>query len=68
MAIGGAQPNLSKFIIEELPIVKPNESLFVNIPLKSIIDNYETYTKQNQKLEELKDLLLARMTRVESEK
>lgn len=66
MAIGGAQPNLSKNLIEELPIVKPNESLFVNIPLKSIIDNYETYTKQNQKLEELKDLMLARMTRVES--
>ena len=64
MAIGGAQPNLSKNIIEELPIIKPNESLFVNFPLKSIIDNYETYTRQNQKLEELKDLLLAKMTRV----
>jgi type I restriction enzyme, S subunit len=66
MAIGGAQPNLSKNIIEELPIIKPNESLFVNFPLKSIIDNYETYTRQNQKLEELKDLLLAKMTRVEN--
>ena len=67
MAIGGAQPNLSKNLIEELPIVKPNENLFLNFPLKSIIDNYETYTRQNQKLTELKDLLLAKMTRVESE-
>ena len=65
MAIGGAQPNLSKNLIEELKIVKPNESLLVNFPLKSIIDNYETYTRQIQKLEELKDLLLAKMTRVE---
>ena len=64
MAIGGAQPNLSKFIIEELPIIKPNESLFVNFPLKRIIDSYENYTRQIQKLEELKGLLLARMTRV----
>lgn len=66
MAIGGAQPNLSKNLIEELPIVKPNESLLVNFPLKSIIDNNEAYTRQNQKLKELKDLLLAKMTRVEN--
>ena len=68
MAIGGAQPNLSKNLIEELKIVKPNESLLVNFPLKSIIDNYETYTRQIQKLEELKELLLAKMTKVELNK
>lgn len=66
MAIGGAQSNLSKNLIEELPIIKPKESLFVKFPLKIIIDNYETYTRQNQKLEELKDLLLSKMTRVEN--
>lgn len=68
MAIGGAQPNLSKNLIEELPIILPNESLLVNLPLKSIIDNNEAYTRLNQKLEEFKELLLAKMTRVESEK
>ena len=68
MAIGGAQPNLSKNLIEELKIVKHNESLLVNFPLKSIIDNYETYTRQIQKLEELKELLLAKMTKVELNK
>lgn len=68
MAIGGAQPNLSKNLIEELPIILPNESLLVNLPLKRIIDNNEAYTRQNQKLEELKELLLAKMTRVEIEK
>lgn len=67
MAIGGAQPNLSKNLIEELPIILPNESLLVNLPLKRIIDNNEAYTRQNQKLEELKELLLAKMTRVERE-
>lgn len=66
MAIGGAQPNLSKNLIEDLPIILPNESLLVNLPLKRIIDNNEAYTRQNQKLEELKELLLAKMTRVES--
>lgn len=68
MAIGGAQPNLSKNLIEELPIILPNESLLVNLPLKRIIDNNEAYTRQNQKLEELKELLLAKMTRVDSNK
>jgi type I restriction enzyme S subunit len=65
MAIGGAQPNLSKNLIEELSIIKPNERLFLNFPLKRIIDSYENYTRQNQKLKELMDLLLAKMTRVE---
>ena len=67
MAIGGAQPNLSKNLIEKLPILKPYESLFVDFPLKSIIDNFETYSRQNQKLLELTELLLAKMTKVETE-
>lgn len=67
MAIGGAQPNLSKNIIEELSIVLPNENIFRDFPLKAIIESLENYTRQNQKLEELKDLLLAKMTRVETE-
>ncbi len=66
MAIGGAQPNLSKNIIEELSIVLPNENIFRDFPLKAIIENLENFTRQNQKLEELKDSLLARMTRVEN--
>lgn len=66
MAIGGAQPNLSKNIIEELSIVLPNENIFRDFPLKAIIESLENYTRQTQKLEELKELLLAKMTRVES--
>lgn len=63
MANGGAQENLSKNIIEELPIILPNKNIFKNFPLKTIIENQENYTRQNQKLEELKELLLGRMVR-----
>ena len=66
MAIGGAQPNLSKNIIEELPIILPNDNIFRDFPLKIIIESLENYTRQTQKLEELKELLLAKMTRVEN--
>lgn len=39
MAIGGAQPNLSKNIIEELSLIKPSTKMFDNLPLKTIINN-----------------------------
>lgn len=66
MANGGAQANLSKYIIEELPIVSPNENLFINFPLRKLIDNMEVVVKQNKILSDLNDLLLAKMTKVES--
>jgi type I restriction enzyme, S subunit len=63
MAIGGAQPNLSKYIIEELLIILPKENIFKDFPLKIMIESLENYTRQSQKLEELKELLLGRMVR-----
>lgn len=66
MAIGGAQPNLSKFIIEELPIILPTENIFRDFPLKKIIDNMEVIVRQNKILQNLNELLLAKMTKVES--
>jgi type I restriction enzyme S subunit len=66
MAIGGAQPNLSKNIIEELSLIKPSTKMFDNLPLKTIINNMEVIVRQNKIINDLRELLLARMTKVES--
>lgn len=68
MANGGAQANLSKNIIEELPVVKPCENIFVNFPLRTIIENMETVVRQNKIINSLNELLLAKMTKLETEK
>lgn len=64
-AIGGAQENLSKDFIEKIEIPMPDEDKLNSTTLKSIIDNKEIYTRQNQKLSELKDLLLSKLATVE---
>ncbi|MFN5621746.1 MAG: restriction endonuclease subunit S [Flavobacteriales bacterium] len=60
-AIGGAQENLSKDFIEKIEIPLPNDTILNSHILKSIIDNKEVYTRQTQKLIELKDLLLSKL-------
>ena len=65
-SIGGAQENLSKDYVEKIPILKPNDALLENEGLKIIIDNKELVTKGNQKLTELKDLLLSKLATVEN--
>ncbi|NDP21453.1 MAG: restriction endonuclease subunit S [Paludibacter sp.] len=66
IAIGGAQPNLSKNIIEELRLIQPLGEVLNKHPFINIMNLKEDYTREIQKLEELKGLLLARMTKVES--
>jgi type I restriction enzyme S subunit len=66
-AIGGAQENLSKDFIEKIKLLKPNNNLISQSKLSFIINNKELYTRQNLKLDELSDLVLARMTKVERE-
>jgi type I restriction enzyme S subunit len=63
-ATGGAQENLNKNFIENIEILKPTDEILNSNHLKPIIDKKENFTRQNQKLTELKDLILARMTRV----
>ena len=60
-AIGGAQENLSKDFIEKIEIPIPNDGIQNSPILKTIVDNNEIYTRQNQKLTELKALLLSRL-------
>ncbi len=67
---GSSQPFISYDMLYEIQIIIPNEKIadefdyLVNKLFKEINLNLS----ESQKLEELKDLLLARMTRVESEK
>lgn len=63
-AIGGAQENLSKDFIEKIEIPIPNDEILNSPTLKTIVDNKEVYTRQNQKLTELKDLLLSRLATI----
>ena len=63
-AIGGAQENLSKDFIEKIEIPIPDDDKLNSPILKTIIDNKENYTRQNQKLTELKALLLSRLAKL----
>ena len=65
-AIGGAQENLSKDFIEKIEIPIPDYDKLNSPILKTIVDNKEVYTKQNQKLTELKELLLSKLATIEN--
>ena len=64
-SIGGAQENLSKDFVEKILILKPTDEILEMKGLKRITDNKEILTKENQKLSELKDLLLSKLARIE---
>ena len=63
-SIGGAQENLSKDYVEKIPILRPKKDLLESKGLKSIIDNKELKTLENQKLMELKALLLSKLATI----
>ncbi|NRA91800.1 MAG: restriction endonuclease subunit S, partial [Psychroserpens sp.] len=67
MAIGGAQPNLSKKIIETLQLLSPKDEILLIEDLSQIIDYREILTRENHTLLQIKDLFLSKMTRVEEE-
>ena len=64
--VGGVQGKLPMYNVESMPILIPEENLLHRF--NTIIDKIDKTTlnkiKENQKLEELKELLLAKMTRV----
>lgn len=65
IAIGGAQPNLSKNIIEEIKIISPKEEVLSTHPFREILKNKEMYTRENLALRQFYNLLLSKMTKVE---
>lgn len=66
--VGGVQGKLPMYNVESMPILIPDNDVLNRF--NSIIDKIDNITlikvKENQILEELKDLLLAKMTRVEN--
>jgi len=68
LANGGAQPNLSKAIIETLLICNPSVKILQESPLRTVIENLEIATRQNNIYKKIELLLFARMTNLELEK
>ena len=64
-AIGGAQPNLSKELIEKISIIKPTKDILLKTPFIEILNSRWKTSLESQKLKELQSLLLAKMTHVE---
>lgn len=69
-AEGSAQPQANATLLASFEINKPDESkiLKFNRIIEPFFDSIEIHHLENQKLEELKDLLLAKMTKVGTEK
>ena len=65
MANGGAQPNLSKAIIENLQIIKPVHNLFEKHPFVRIINYRESLSLECVHLQKLKFLLNSKMSKPE---
>ncbi len=67
IAIGGAQPNLSKNIIEELILLEPNREILEKHPFVEIMKLKESYTFEIKSLMDLQNIVFAKMTKVETE-
>ncbi|MFM2368242.1 MAG: hypothetical protein RL619_542 [Bacteroidota bacterium] len=68
MAVGSAQKNLYVPVLASMKIRVPDKKYLTRFYLdtNSLLESIKLKTKEIQKLEELKDLLLAKMTRVEN--
>ena len=66
LANGGAQPNLSKDLIENIRIIKPLKEHLNKHQFVKFINHSEVLERENQKLTELKDLLLSKLATVEN--
>jgi type I restriction enzyme S subunit len=64
LANGGAQPNLSKELIENIRIIRPDSKDISKHHFVKFINHSEFLERENQKLSELKDLLLSKLTTV----
>ncbi|WP_374504943.1 restriction endonuclease subunit S [Flavobacterium sp.] len=66
--VGSAVPSMTTNYLNNMKIIKPSEKILIKFDklIRRIFSQIDFKRNQNQKLEELKDLLLAKMTRVES--
>ncbi|MFY0712621.1 restriction endonuclease subunit S [Seonamhaeicola sp. NFXS20] len=65
VAIGGAQPNLSKEIIENIKLVIPEDKVMSKHPFVKIMKHRENLTIENNALTEFRIMLLSKMSKVE---
>ncbi len=67
--VGSAVPSMTTNYLNNMRIIKPSDNVLKEFDklIRKLFNQIEFKRNQNQKLEELKDLLLARMTKVESE-
>jgi len=67
--VGSAVPSMTTNYLNKMRIIKPLKSVLKGFDklIRELFNQINSRKHQNQKLEELKDLLLAKMTRVESE-
>ena len=66
LANGGAQPNLSKELIENIRILKPNSTVLNKHPFIQFIGNCENAERENIKLNELQNLLLSKLATIKN--
>ena len=64
LANGGAQPNLSKELIENIKLIRPTDSDIGKHHFVKFINHSEILEKENQKLSNLKDLLLSKLATI----
>lgn len=67
MANGGAQANISKNIVEDLPLIKPDGGKWEYKYWERIINSREVYSRQIKNLKRLTDLILKKMSTVKVE-
>ena len=66
MANGGAQPNLSKALIENLQLLLPSEELFERHKFEKINFIIESFTRENIILNKIKNLLLSKLATIKN--
>lgn len=68
--VGSAVPSMTTNYLNNMRIIKPLKSVLKGFDklIRELFNQINSRKHQNQKLEELKELLLAKMTRVETEK
>ena len=64
LANGGAQPNLSKELIENIGIIKPSSNDLSKHQFLKFINHSEILERENQKLTEMKEMLLSRLATI----
>lgn len=66
MANGGAQPNLSKELIENIKMIKPSNLIVEKHPLLLFINQSELLEKENIYLKRMQILLLSKLATIEN--